>query len=98
MDPASQNKKAFVCGHGLYQFKVMVFGLKNAPVTFHHLMECVLRDLCGKICFVYLDDIIIYSPAMHTHFRDLQTILDHLRTAGLTVNMRKSNFFQSRLK
>lgn len=98
MDPESQDKTAFVCSYGLFHFKVIPFGLKNAPATFQRLMETVLGDLRGKICFVYLDDIIVFSPSKEQHFNDLQVVLDTLRNAGLTVNMKKSNFFQETLK
>ena len=98
MDPAAKAKTAFVCAHGLFQFRVMPFGLKNAPATFQRLMETALKDLKGKKCFVYLDDIIIYSSSWQQHFSDLQAVLDKLREAGLTVNMAKSKFCRTSLK
>uniref|UniRef100_A0A8C7TQZ0 ribonuclease H n=1 Tax=Oncorhynchus mykiss TaxID=8022 RepID=A0A8C7TQZ0_ONCMY len=98
MDQESKEKTAFVCAEGLFSFKVMPFGLKNAPATFQRLMEIALGELKGKICFVYLDDIMIYPQNRERHFQDLQAVLDKLREAGLTLNMKKSNFCQTSLK
>jgi len=58
---------AFLTAYGLYQFKVMPFGLVNVPATFQKLINDVLRDYLRKFCLVYLDDIIIYSKSLKDH-------------------------------
>ena len=45
MDPESREKTAFITHAGLYEFKVMAFGLCSAPSCFQRLTESVLRDL-----------------------------------------------------
>jgi len=71
----SQKYTAFLTAYGLYQFKVMPFGLANAPATFQRLMNDVLRDYLRKFCLVYLDDIIIYSKSLKDHKRHVKKVL-----------------------
>lgn len=61
LDYKDREKTAFSVGNGLWQFTVMPFGLCNAPATFERLMEKVLKGLISKICFVYLDDVIVFE-------------------------------------
>ena len=52
-------KTAFSTRDGLFEFKVMPFGLCNAPATFQRLMDMVLAGVKWSICLVYIDDIVI---------------------------------------
>ena len=57
-------------------------------------MERALGELKGVICFVYLDDIIIFSQSWEQLLYDIQAVLDKLQSAGLSVNMKKSKLYR----
>ncbi|MFG1588205.1 reverse transcriptase domain-containing protein [Staphylococcus aureus] len=44
LHPEDKEKTAFSTGEGLWQFRVMPFGLCNAPTNFECLMAQVLKD------------------------------------------------------
>ena len=62
-----KEKTAFATSQGLYQFKVLPFGLCNAPSTFERLMERVLQGLRWQMLLVYLNDVIIFSHSIDEH-------------------------------
>ena len=57
-------KTAFTTHSGLFQFRVMPFGLCNVPATFERLMDRVLQGLRWSRCLVYLDDIISFGSSV----------------------------------
>lgn len=63
MDPADQEKTAFVTNSGLYEFTKMPFSLCNSSATFERLMESALAGLQWETCLVYIDNIIIFSDS-----------------------------------
>ncbi|KAK9730858.1 Reverse transcriptase (RNA-dependent DNA polymerase) [Popillia japonica] len=64
---SSRDCTAFIVPNGLYRFKVMPFGLSNAPGTFQRLMDAVLGPGLQPSVFVYLDDVIIVSKTFESH-------------------------------
>ena len=68
-------KTAFSTREGLFEFKVMPFGLCNAPATFQRLMDMVLAGVKWSKCLVYIDDIIVMGKSL----LNLRVVMDKLR-------------------
>ncbi len=91
---SDQCKTAFSTHLGHYEYKKMPFGLKNAPATFQRIMNECLREYISKECFVYLDDIVIYSSTFSKHLSRITDVLTKLRLYGLKIQPDKSEFLQ----
>ncbi|KAJ8032010.1 hypothetical protein HOLleu_25409 [Holothuria leucospilota] len=79
---------AFVTPDGLFQYKVMPFGMKNSQMTFKRLVNNLTSDL--ENCEVYVDDVIVYSNSWDEHVQHVKALFDKLAKANLTVNLVKS--------
>ena len=80
---------AFATPNGLYQYRVMPFGMKNSPATFQRLVNNVICGLDG--CDAYID-IIIYSDSWSDHLQRIRKFFDRLSKVKLTVNLAKTEF------
>ncbi|GFY19082.1 hypothetical protein TNCV_3877701 [Trichonephila clavipes] len=89
IDEADREKTAFITPEGLYEFKVMPFGLCNAPATFERMMDNLLRHFKWTMCLCYLDDIIVFSETFEDHLIRLRLVLKCLQEAGLKLNSKK---------
>lgn len=68
LNESSKEKVAFaVPGRGLFQFKVMPFGLCNSAQTQQRLMDILFGPEFEPYLFVYIDDIIIVTPTFAKH-------------------------------
>ncbi|SSD61661.1 related to Transposon Ty3-G Gag-Pol polyprotein [Saccharomycodes ludwigii] len=88
-----QYKTAFVTPTAKYEYKVMPFGLVNAPSTFARYMAELFRDLV--FVGVYLDDILVFSKSKEEHLNHLDVVLDRLKSEGLIAKLKKCHFLQS---
>ena len=81
---------SFITSEGLFSYKVMSFGLRNAPATFQRLMNTVVSGLDG--CAVYLDDVVVHSDTWGEHLAVIRALFHRLSEARLTVNLAKCEF------
>ena len=106
--PEDVPKTAFRTPFGHFQFKVLSFGLCNAPATFQAAMHDIFRPLLTRVgpngraarrfVAVYLDDILIYSPTPEDHISDVREVLSILRQHDFYVKLKKCEFEKSEVK
>jgi hypothetical protein len=86
-------KTAFNTPLGHFEYKVLPFGLVNAPAVFQALINDVLRDMLNIFVFVYLDDILIFSPSLQVHVQHVRRVLQRLLENRLFVKAEKCSFY-----
>ena len=70
-----QHKTTFATEWGIYAYRVMIFGLTNAPATFQMMMNNIFVNLIseGKVC-MYIDDILIFTADLEEHRQIVQKV------------------------
>ena len=61
MDEVDQEKTLFVTSQGLFCYKMMLFGLKNAGATYQRLMNKMFANQIERNVQVYVDDMLVKS-------------------------------------
>ena len=71
MNEEDQERTSFVTSQGLFCYKVMSFGLKNAGATYQRLMNKMFAHQIGRNAQVYVDDMLVKSLCENNHLDDL---------------------------
>lgn len=85
-------KTAFRTPFGHYQWRVLSFGLTNAPATFQAVMNDVFRKQLNKNVLVYLDDILVFRLSLERHIQHLREVVQTLRDNHLFAKLSKCSF------
>ena len=72
MEPEDQEATALQTPKGIFCYKVMPFGLKNAGATYQRAMQTIFEDMLHKTVECYVDDLVVKSRKRPDHLRDLQ--------------------------
>ena len=100
--PESQEKTAFITHQGLYEFRVMPFGLRNAPAVFQRLAQNVLSGLNPEegpdFVSVYIDDTLVFSETLEEHLEHLRQVIERFAAAGLKLNPEKCHFIRKEVE
>ncbi|KAJ9519230.1 hypothetical protein QJQ45_017890 [Haematococcus lacustris] len=90
-------KTAFLTPMGQFQFKVLCFGLTNAPATFQRMMNNVFKPLINECVLVYIDDILVMSNTPEEHVQHLRQVLQLMRENKFYAKLAKCEFNKTQL-
>jgi len=94
IDESDRDKTAFVTRKDQWRFKVLSFGLANAPSQFARIMELVMS--C-HVCLVYVDNILVFSKTFDEHLERLTAVFDRLDRYSLKLKPSKRSLFQRKV-
>ena len=83
---------SFITNRGLYCYRVMPFGLKNAEATYLRLVNTMFKDLTGKAMEVYVDDMLVKSITTGDHVKHLRQMFNVLQKYQMKLNPLKYAF------
>lgn len=92
MAPEDEELTAFRTPKGVFCYKVMPFGLKNAGATYQRAMTVIFGDILHDIVECYVDDLVVKTRKKDDHLKDLKEIFDRLRRHNLKMNPLKCAF------
>ena len=99
MRKGNEWKAAFATNRGLFEPRLMFFGLTNSLATFQALMNSLFADLiaAGKVA-VYLNDILIFTKTLDEHRRIVNELLQCLRKHDLYLRPEKCEFEKEQIE
>lgn len=94
MHPNNQEKTSVMMSRGIYCYKVMPFGLKNASSTYQKLVNMMFTKQICQIMEVYIDDMLVKSLEAEDHIANVQHAFSRLRKYNMKL---KPSKFSSRV-
>ena len=98
MHPDDIHKTAVTTPFGNYEWCVMPMGFQNSPAIHQRRVTNALHEYIGRVCHIYLDDIVIWSNTIEEHIVNVNKIMEALRKAKLYVNEKKTHLFCYEIK
>lgn len=96
---SDQEKTSFITKFGKFMFKVLPFGLKNAPAIFQRTLSNIIRrNGLDESCINYIDDILIFSKTWEEHIKHIEELLDIMNKEGFKIKLSKCKFASKSVK
>nr|GEZ41839.1 reverse transcriptase domain-containing protein [Tanacetum cinerariifolium] len=92
IDPRDQEKTTFTCPYGTFVYRLMPFGLCNAPGTFQRCMLAIFHDMVEKTMEVFMDDFSVFGNSFENYLSRLDKMLQRYEDTRLCINWEKSHF------
>ena len=97
MNSQSEDLTIFICSLDIYKYHVLSFELINDSINWQHYMNDLLFEYINHFCQMYLNDILIYSKTRREHERHLTQIFQKLEEVELQIDIKKCEFFRTKV-
>nr|GEW07556.1 reverse transcriptase domain-containing protein [Tanacetum cinerariifolium] len=87
-----QEKTTFTCPYGTFAYRIMPFGLCNAPGTFQRFMMAIFHDMIEKTMEVFMDDFSVFGDSFSSCISHLDTMLQRCEDTNFVLNWEKCHF------
>jgi hypothetical protein len=87
--PEDQEKTTFTCPWGTYAYRVLPFGLCNAPTTFQRVVLAIFSDLTNDCVEVYMDDFTVHGEDFQQALTSLEKVLIRCKETNLSLSNEK---------
>jgi hypothetical protein len=88
--PEDQEETKFTCPWGTYSYRVLRFGLCNAPSMFQRDVLAIFYDLTHDYVEFYMDDFTVYGDDIQQELDNLEKVLIRCRDTNLSLSHEKS--------
>src|SRR3954466_2452257 len=92
MKEEDEEHTSFITHYGVFCYRTMPFGLKNACATYQRMMQACLKEKIGRNVPVYVDDIVIKTYKAATLLHDLRKTFAALNKYRIKLNPKKCAF------
>eukprot|EP00253_Pinus_taeda_P007596 PITA_07596 len=87
--PEDQDKTTFTCPWGTFAYRVLPFGLCNAPATLQRAVLGIFSDLIHDCVEVYMDDFTVYGNSFEEALENLEKVLIRCKETNLSLSHEK---------
>jgi hypothetical protein len=67
----------------LFEWVIMIFGLKSASAIYQRAMNLIFHDLLGVLMEIYIDDVVVRSVGFKEHMTNLRLSLERMKKYGM---------------
>ena len=87
--PKDQDKTTFTCPWGTFAYRVLPFGLCNAPTTFQRAVIGIFSELVNESMEIFMDDFTPYGKYFEEALKNLEKVLTRYEQTQISLSTGK---------
>jgi hypothetical protein len=93
--PQDQDKTTFTSPWGTFSYRVLPFGLCNAPTTFQRAVIGIFSDMINDSMEIFMDDFTPYGVSFEESLQNIEKVLNRCIQFHLSLRTKKCHMMMS---